>query len=117
MIKKTLTLGIALLLIAGCAMSLDKEGQSSNQDKELGEVQTPIDHDKAETDVFRNTYTTILMENLESTGILLHEKTTFTNIEFSVRNNLNYSAGKDIYSFSFLTSSKPEDTFEAYKAY
>lgn len=121
-IKKILLLVSITLLITGCGVALDEDKDNnndmnqSNDESREGEVQLPMEEEDS-SNVFLNEYTTILMENVESSDILFHEKIAFTTIEFSVRDSLSYSAGKDIYNISYLSSAKPEDTYDAYMDY
>lgn len=118
MIKKFLILIIIVSLLSACATSLnpDKNALDNNdEDKKEAEVQLPV-YDTSPAN-FTNEYKTILMENLEESEVLLYEKLAFTWIEFSVRNKTSFSAGKDIFSFAYLSKAEPKDIYNAYLAY
>lgn len=121
MIKKILSAILVFLFISGCGIALDKDNnngidQSNGQNNE-GEVQSPIDKKNQSTDISLNKFQTTLMEDVESSDILLYEKTAFIQIEFSVRDSDAYSAGKNIYNISYLSSAEPKDIYAAYIDY
>lgn len=109
MMKKTLLSVFVVMLMFGCGTATDKDNGDSDQNKE-GEVRVPKDK-------FTNDYSTTLLEDVEASDIFFHEKIAFTSIEFSVRDSLSYSAGKDIYVIYYVSSAEPEDTVEAYIDY
>lgn len=128
--RKFLFVIFTSLLVSGCGTALNENGNKEEQvsvNKESNEtsedesyeteVQTPIDEDSESTGTFSNEYKTKLMEDVESSDILFHEKIAFLEIEFSVRDNIDHSAGKDIYNISYLTSAEPEETKAAYDDY
>ena len=116
MIKFFLSVVIIFLMLTGCGIALDNENGDHNDNNTEGEVQLPPNRDDDEQ-AFTNDYQTILMENVSSSNILLHEKVAFLSIEFNVRDSTSYSVGKDFYSISFVSSSKPEDSIEMYVDY
>lgn len=117
MIKKLMSFIFVLLLISGCGMALDNNDADpkDNENKE-GEVQLPNDSENP-SDAFSNEYKTILMENVDSSDILLFEKFAFTSLEFNVRDKLSYVVGKEYYRIGFLSNAEPEDIYDAYIAY
>lgn len=128
MIKKIVLMTLLVLFISGCGMALDieeKEEATGTSDTTAtstiknneAEVQLPVETEDSSSHIFSNEYRTILMENVESSDILLHEKIAFTQIKFSVRDNTSLSAGKDIYSIAYLSSAEPEVIYDAYREY
>ncbi len=114
-IKALILVIVVSFLIVGCGIELDKNHSDTNQNNE-GEVQLPSDSE-IPSGAFTNEYTTILIENVASSNILLFEKIAFTAIEFNVRDSISYSVGKDFYRIAFLSSADPEDTYDAYVDY
>ena len=116
MIKRVLSVVLVFLMLTSCGIALDNDNGDHDDNNNEGEVQLPPNRDD-DQEAFKNEYQTILMENVSSSNILLHEKVAFLSIEFNVRDSIMYSAGKDFYSISFVSSSKPEDSIEVYVDY